>query len=59
MEMMYGVDMKENLKKLGKDYKWLKKEIRKFGIKPEEALIATIDGKGNFFCQEKEGRKKK
>ena len=53
-----GKVMKENLKKLGKNYRWLEKQINAFGIKPEEALIATIDGKGNIFCQEKEGRKK-
>ena len=53
-----GKIMKENLEKLGKDYNWLLKQIDAFGIKPEDALIATIDGKGNFFCQEKEGRKK-
>ncbi len=53
-----GRIMKENLEKLGKDYNWLLKQVEQFGIKPEEALIATIDGKGNFFCQEKEGRKK-
>lgn len=53
-----GKIMKQNLEKLGKDYNWLLKQVDKFGIKPEDALIATIDGKGNFFCQEKEGRKK-
>ena len=53
-----GKIMKENLEKLGKDYNWLLKQVDPFGIKPEEALIATIDGKGNFFCQAKEGRKK-
>lgn len=53
-----GKIMKENLEKLGKDYNWLLKQVNSFGIKPEDALIATIDGKGNFFCQEKEGRKK-
>lgn len=53
-----GKIMKENLKKLGKDYKWLKKQTKAFKIKPEEALIATIDGKGNFFCQEKERKNK-
>ena len=50
--------MKENLEKLDKDYNWLLKQVEPFGIKPEEALIATIDGKGNFFCQEKEEKKK-
>ena len=48
-----GKVMKQNLEKLDKDYNWLVKQISAFGIKPEEALIATIDGKGNFFCQEK------
>ena len=52
-----GKVMKQNLEKLDKDYNWLVKQISAFGIKPEEALIATIDGKGNFFCQEKGGRK--
>ena len=44
-----GKVMYENLKILKKDYDWLKKEVNKFGIKPEQALIVTIDGKGNFF----------
>lgn len=48
-----GKVMYENLKILKKDYDWLKKEVNKFGIKPEQALIVTIDGKGNMFCQEK------
>ena len=41
----------ENLKKIGKDYKWLQKQTEKFGIKPEQALIVTIDGDNQFFCQ--------
>lgn len=53
-----GKIMKENLKKLGKNEKWLDNQIKKFGIKPCDTLIATIDGKGNFFCQEKEGKRK-
>ena len=48
-----GKVMYENLKILKKDYEWLKKEVNKFGILPEQALLVTIDGKGNFFCQEK------
>ena len=51
-----GKVMYENLKILKKDYDWLKKEVNKFGIKPEQALIVTIDGKGNMFCQEKMGK---
>lgn len=53
-----GKIMKQNLEKLGKNYNWLLKQVDAYGIKPEDALIVTIDGKGNFFCQEKEGRKK-
>ena len=49
-----GRIMHDNLKKIGKDYKWLTKQINKFGYSPEKALIATINEKGDFFCQEKE-----
>ncbi len=49
-----GRIMFENLKKLGKNYVWLEKEVKKFGFDPEETLVATIDGKGQFFCQKKE-----
>lgn len=52
-----GIVMRKNLEKLDKDYNWLLTQTEKFGIKPEQALIATIDGKGNFFCQEKEKKK--
>lgn len=54
-----GKVMKQNLEKLDKDYNWLLKQLEPYGIKPEQTLIATIDGKGNFFCQEKEGEQKK
>ena len=53
-----GKVMYENLKVLNKDYNWLKKQVGKFGILQEQALIVTIDGKGNFFCQEKIEKKK-
>ena len=46
-----------HIKVLKKDYDWLKKQVAKFGMKPEEALLVTIDGKGNFFCQEKVNKK--
>ena len=49
-----GKVMNKNLKKIGKDYNWLKKEVRKFNMHPEEALIVTYDGKGQIFCQKKE-----
>ena len=52
-----GKVMHENLKILKRDYDWLKKQVEKLGIKPEEALLVTIDGKGNFFCQEKMKKK--
>ena len=48
-----GKVMKENLKKIGKNYDWLKKQTNKFQINPEEALIVTINAKGNVFCQKK------
>ena len=49
-----GKVMYQNLKEIGKDYKWLKKEVNKFKFNPEEALVVTIDGKGQIFCQKKE-----
>lgn len=49
-----GKVMNKNLKKIGKDYNWIKKEVRKFNMNPEEALIVTYDGKGQIFCQKKE-----
>ena len=52
-----GKVMVDNLKKIGKDYRWLKKQVEKFNIEPEEALVVTIDGKEQFFCQKKESKK--
>lgn len=49
-----GRIMKKNLEAIGKNYNWLKKEINKFGFNPEDALVATIDGKNQIFCQKKE-----
>lgn len=49
-----GKVMTENLKELGKNYKWLEKQTEKFNIKPEEALVVTLDAKGQIFCQKKE-----
>ena len=43
----------DNLKILDKDYDWLKKEVNKFGFNPEEALIVTLDGNNQIFCQKK------
>lgn len=52
-----GKIMYENLKAIGRDYNWLLKQVEKFKIKPEQALVVTFDGKGQIFCQEKEGKK--
>ena len=49
-----GKIMGENLVKIGKDYNWLKREVEKFKMKPHEVLLATLDGKGQLFCQKKE-----
>ena len=49
-----GKIMEKNLKSIGKDEKWLIAQLKKFDAKPENTLIATIDGKDEFFCQKKE-----
>ena len=49
-----GKIMSKNLKAIGKNYAWLKKQVEKFGFEPEQALVVTIDGKGQIFCQAKE-----
>lgn len=51
-----GKVMYENLKKLGKDYNWLKKQLKDLNVTPEEILLATIDGKNEIFCQKKENK---
>ena len=48
-----GEIMRDNLKKVGKDYNWLRKETEKFNLKIEEVLVFTLDGRGSVFCQEK------
>ena len=52
-----GKIMYANLGEIGKDYNWLKKQVEKFKMKPEEALVVTMDGKGQIFCQKKENKK--
>lgn len=52
-----GKVMYENLKKIGKNYTWLKKEVAKFNMKPEEALIVIQNGDKSIFCQKKEIKK--
>ncbi len=50
-----GKVMYQNLKNIGKDYNWLKKQVNKFNMEPEEALIVTFDGGKQIFCQKKSG----
>ena len=49
-----GKIMDDNLKAIGKNREWLKRQVEKFKMKPEEALVVTYDGKGQIFCQKKE-----
>ena len=53
-----GKVMSDNLQKIGKDYTWLKKEVAKFKMTPEEALLVTLDGKQQIFCQAKNKKEK-
>ena len=48
-----GKIMDANLKEIGRNYAWLRKEVAKFNMAPEEALLVTFDGKGQIFCQKK------
>lgn len=52
-----GKVMQDNLNKLDKSYEWLKTQTEKFQMKPEDALIVTVNGKGDIFCQKKQKRK--
>ena len=52
-----GKVMQDNLNKLDKSYEWLKTQTEKFQMKTEEALIVTVNGKGDIFCQKKQKRK--
>lgn len=49
-----GKIMDKNLQLIGKNVEWLRKQVEKFKMKPEDALVVTIDGKGQIFCQKKE-----
>ena len=49
-----GKVLYKNLKAIGRNYSWLKKQVEKFNMKPEEALIVTFDGAEQIFCQKKE-----
>lgn len=49
-----GKVMQDNLQAIGRNYAWLRKEVSKFNMYPEQALIVTFDGKGRIFCQRRE-----
>ena len=49
-----GKIMDKNLKAIGKDREWLRKQVEKFKMRPEEALVVTFDGRGQIFCQKKD-----
>ena len=52
-----GKVMNDNLKKIGKNYNWLKEQLDNLKISPNQALIVTYDGKSQIFCQAKEKNK--
>lgn len=54
-----GRVLDNNLKAIGKNYMWLKKQVNKFGYEPEETLIVTFNGGDEIFCQKKEKKEKK
>ena len=49
-----GKIMEDNLKKLGKSRTWLEREVGKFNMKTEEALVVVLNGDRTIFCQNKE-----
>lgn len=50
-ELIYnGVIFHQNLKELGKDERWLMKELKKYNVKkPSEVFLATLDDNGIFY----------
>ncbi len=46
-----GVIMNDNLTKIGKSVQWLEKELSEKGLKPEEALVVTIDNMNEIYYQ--------
>jgi uncharacterized membrane protein YcaP (DUF421 family) len=55
-EMIYdGIVIKENLRQLNKDEKWLSKELKKHGIKDyAEVFLLTLDPGGNLYIDKYE-----
>lgn len=53
-----GKIRQSELKRSGKDSKWIKKQLDKKGIsKTEDVFILSEDGEGNIFIQRKEDKK--
>lgn len=51
-----GRILSHNLLSIGLNEKWLRDELKKFGIlDPKELLFASIDTKGNIFYQKRRG----
>ena len=49
-----GKIMYNNLRKIGKNDIWLKREVEKFGYTPKQALIVIQNGDKSIFSQKKE-----
>ena len=52
-----GVVLKENLRKAGKDSRWLEKVLAKNKAAPHEVLLLTVDGENHVVFLRKEGRR--
>ncbi len=50
--------MEDNLQAIGRNYVWLRKQVEKFHMTPEEALVVTLNGKGEIFCQKERQNKR-
>ena len=50
-----GVILKENLRKAGKDDRWLEKVLAKKKAAPGEVLLLTVEGENNVVFLRKEG----
>lgn len=60
-ELIYdGIIIEQNLRQLNKDKKWLKKELKKLGIRDtSEVFFATLNSAGSFYVDRYEDRLKK
>ena len=50
-----GIVLEDNLKKSGRDHRWLKKTLERHGVRKEEVWLLTVDedGKEQFYKKEK------